>query len=226
MSLADNYKRIEELISAAAQSSGRNSEDIELVAVSKTISTNIIQEAIDSGIRLFGENRIQEAKNKISQLNGDYSFHLIGHLQSNKSKDAVKLFNLIHSIDKISTAIKVNSEAEKINKVQKILIQVNSSGENTKNGVEPEETINFVRRIAELNNIEVLGLMTMAPFTDNSELIRKSFRLTKIILDKINDELNLNLKELSMGMSQDFELAIKEGATMVRVGTAIFGERK
>ncbi|MCP4133431.1 MAG: YggS family pyridoxal phosphate-dependent enzyme [bacterium] len=225
MSIIKNYNEIKETVARIALSVGRNPEDIKIVAVSKTFSQDIVQEAIDSGISLFGENKIQEAGNKIPGLSGSASFHMIGHLQSNKAKDAVELFDVIQTIDKVSTALKINKEAEKRHKIQKILIQVNTSGEETKSGISPEKTVNIIKEIAELNNTEILGLMTMAPFTDDHDRVRNCFRTARRLLDTINDELNLDLKELSMGMSSDFTIAIEEGATLVRIGTAIFGKR-
>ncbi len=225
MSIIDNYNKIKSHIREIAASTGREHEKIKIVAVSKIFPAATVQKAIDSGIWLFGENKVQEAKGKIQELNGEFSFHLVGHLQSNKAKDAVKLFDVIHSIDKVSTAERVNSEAKKISKIQKILIQVNTSGEETKSGVDPEEVFDLCSNIIGLDNIEVLGLMTIGPFTDDEQSIRKSFKILKNLLDDINSKLGFNLQELSMGMSSDYPIAIEEGATMVRVGSAIFGQR-
>jgi len=225
MSIIENYNIIREKISGIAESAGRDPDEIKIIAVSKTFPADIIQKAIESGITVFGENKVQEAKNKIDFLKGNFSFQMIGHLQSNKAKDAVKLFDIIHSIDKESTALKINNEAEKINKIQSVLIQVNSSGETSKSGIEPEKTLNLLEKIAELKNMDILGLMTMAPFTDNNKIIQNCFKITKNLLDEINSKLNLNLSELSMGMSSDYRIAIEEGATMLRIGTAIFGNR-
>ncbi len=225
MSIIDNYTRIEQEIQKIASSAGRDHEQIKIVAVSKTFPANIVQEAIDSGIMLLGENKIQEAKGKIQELNGKFSLHLVGHLQSNKAKDAVNLFDVIHSIDKLSTAEKVNNEAQKIGKIQKILIQVNTSGEETKSGVESEEAIDLCKEIMELCSIEVLGLMTIGPLTNDEHSIRGSFKMLKSLLDKINSKLEVKMRELSMGMSSDYAIAIEEGATMVRIGSVIFGQR-
>ncbi|MCX8124142.1 MAG: YggS family pyridoxal phosphate-dependent enzyme [Spirochaetes bacterium] len=225
MSIIDNYNRIIAEIKRIAQKAGRNPDDIVLIAVSKTFPAEIIQQAIDNGITLFGENRVQEAKAKIPQLKGTFTFHLVGHLQSNKAKDAVKLFDCIHSIDKLSTAIEVDKEAKKINKIQNILIEVNTSGEQSKFGIEPAKTLELCKGILELHNVNCLGLMTVGPLTDNRNKIREAFKTLRLLKEEINNTLGITLKELSMGMSGDFDIAIEEGATMLRIGTAIFGQR-
>ena len=225
MNILENYNIIKDQVIEIAESAGRNPDDITIISVSKTFPGEVLQEAIDSGITILGENKIQEAKVKIPTLTGNFTIHMVGHLQSNKAKEAVKLFDLIHSIDKVNTAQKINTEAEKIGKIQKILIQINTSGEASKNGISPDETINFIRELTDLNNIEVIGLMTMAPYTSDEEIIRRTFRNTQELLEKINSELDLNIKELSMGMSSDYKIAIEEGSTMIRIGTAIFGQR-
>jgi len=225
MDIIENYIKIQKQVTETALSCGRNPEDIQIIAVSKTFPIETVQQAIDSGITIFGENKIQEAKRKIPELKGKFNIHMIGHLQSNKAKDAVKLFDLIHSIDKLSTAEKLNTEAEKAGKIQKILIQVNTSGETSKSGMTEQEVLNIITEFADLDNVEVLGLMAMAPYTDNLKIIRESFSSARILLEKINNKTGLGLKELSMGMSSDYKTAIEEGSTMVRIGSAIFGER-
>lgn len=225
MSIRDNYIRLQNEIAELAVSRKRNPGDVRIIAVSKTFSAAAVQEAIDAGIRVFGENRIQEAGQKIPLLAGDFTFHLVGHLQSNKAREAVELFDLIHSIDKFSTAERVSAEAQRFGKRQKILIQVNTSGENSKSGVSPDQAQDLAGRIGALADLELLGLMTMAPFTEDEEPVRKSFRTARETLEKINGVLNLGLSELSMGMSSDYRIAVEEGATMVRIGTALFGQR-
>ncbi len=225
MSIRDNYIRLRNEIAELAVSRKRNPGDVRIIAVSKTFGAAAVQEAIDAGIRVFGENRVQEAKRKIPELSGEFSFHLVGHLQSNKARDAVGLFELIHSIDAFSTAERVSAESQRIGKRQKVLIQVNTSGENSKSGVSPELAPDLVRRIAGLANLEVLGLMAMAPFTEDEGPVRRSFRAAREARDRINDELKLELRELSMGMSSDYRIAVEEGSTMVRIGTALFGAR-
>ncbi len=224
-SIRDNYDALASEIDEFCRKSGRDPGEVKIVAVSKTFSVETIQDAIDQGITLLGENKVQEASGKIPGLTGSFSFHMVGHLQSNKARDAVKLFDCIHSIDKFSTAIKVDAEAAKIDKIQKILVQVNISHEESKSGTGEEETLNLIKNITELEHIELLGLMTMAPFTDEEEPIRRSFRVLRELMEKINRTLSLDLKELSMGMSSDYRIAVEEGSTMVRIGTAIFGQR-
>ena len=225
MSIRDNYIRLQNEIAELAVSRKRNPGDVRIIAVSKTFSAAAVQEAIDAGMKVFGENKVQEAKRKIPGLVGDFSFHLVGHLQSNKARDAVGLFDLIHSIDTFGTAERVDAEAGRRGKRQKILIQVNTSGENSKSGVAPERAADLAGRVILLKNLELLGLMAIAPFTDEEEPVRKSFRAARETLDTINGVLKLDLRELSMGMSSDFRIAIEEGSTMVRIGTALFGQR-
>lgn len=225
MSIIENYRAIRREIDDIAAAAGRNPADIRIIAVCKTFPEEAIQEAIDGGIALFGENKVQEAKRKLPALRGDFSFHMIGHLQSNKARDAVALFDVIHSIDKLTTAEKVNDEAAKIGKRQKILLQANISGEATKSGIAAGEHIELARAIAALPHLELLGLMTMAPFTDDKSVIRSVFSGARNLLWEINAALGTDYKELSMGMSSDYPIAVAEGATMVRIGTAIFGER-
>ena len=225
MSIIENYTRIEKEIALIAAASGRDSGKIRIVAVSKTFDEKSVQEAIDAGIRVFGENKVQEARKKIPALRGDFTFHMVGHLQSNKARDAVHLFDLIHSIDKTETALAVDREAGRIGKRQKVLIQVNASGEVSKSGIEPGTARELAARVMEMKNIELLGFMTMAPFTDSEATIRGTFRAARRLLDEINGSLGIALAELSMGMSSDYRIAVEEGATLVRIGTAIFGNR-
>ncbi len=225
MSIAENFRTVRDRVASAAHRAGRDPESIRIISVSKTFPAENIQEAIDSGIRLFGENRIQEAKNKIPLLKGDFVFHMIGHLQSNKARDAVELFDIIHSIGGVSTAERVNREAQKAGKTQKILIQVNTSGEESKSGIAPEEALELAADCSAMKNLQLLGLMTIGPLTDEEKKIRDCFRRTAMIMQEINRQCGLSMRELSMGMSGDFEIAVEEGATMVRVGSLIFGGR-
>ncbi len=225
MSILENFKTVRERVENAAKKTGRRGDSVTIIAVSKTFPAETVQEAINGGITLFGENKIQEAKKKIPLLQGEAFFHMIGHLQSNKAKDAVRLFDLIHSIDKFSTARKIDSEAAAIDKKQKILIQVNTSGEDAKSGTSPELLADLLGEVLTLTNVTVEGLMTMAPFTGDERLIRNCFALTRELLVDMNRQFSIAMKELSMGMSGDFETAVEEGATMVRVGSMIFGER-
>jgi PLP dependent protein len=225
MGFINNYRAIQERIHQAARAAGRNAGDVVVIAVTKTFPPEVIQQAIDEGISLFGENRVQEARAKMPLLRGNHVFHLIGHLQSNKARDAVALFDMIHSIDSLTTAEKVNIEAGRAGKVQKILVEVNTSGEGTKNGVRPPEAASLCGGIARLENIELMGLMTVGPLTDDRSAIRGSFAMLRALLGEINGATGIYMKELSMGMSSDFEIAVEEGATMVRIGSALFGTR-
>lgn len=212
-------------ITYAALRVGRNPEEIKLVAVTKSQGIDKIIEAADLGLRIFGENRVQEAKSKIEKFKGfEVEWHMIGHLQTNKAKDAVKLFNLIHSLDSEKLAITLSKEAEKINKVQRVLIQVKLSEEESKFGVREENLESLIKTCIELNNLKIEGLMTIPPYFSNPEDVRPYFRRMRQIRDFYLEKYPF-LKELSMGMSHDFEVAVEEGATMVRIGTALFGQR-
>jgi len=221
----NNYNNVKKEVFLAAEKAGRDPHGIKIIAVSKTFPSEIVQNALDEGISLIGESKVQEAKKKVQVLNGNFTMDMIGHLQSNKVKDAVKIFDTIHTIDKFTTAEKIDVESGKIEKRQKILLQVNISGEESKRGFTEENLLKIYNQYAELKYIEVSGLMTMAPYTDNEEVIRKTFKGLKKLLDKINALTGHNLTELSMGMSSDYKIAVEEGATIIRVGRAIFGER-
>lgn len=224
--MSDRYKKIQDQVISAAIRSGRDPGEIRILAVSKTVPAPAIQTAIDSGLTLFGENRIQEAREKIKLLHGNFTMHMIGHLQSNKSSDAVKLFDLIHSIDKITTARAINHEAEKTGKVQKILIQIKTVNEDTKSGISPEESLKLAENILSLGNLDLQGVMTIGPLTDDSRVTRRAFRDTAAVLSKINSEFGLNIRVISMGMSGDFGIAVEEGSTILRIGSSIFGTRQ
>jgi hypothetical protein len=226
--LKERIKRVQERIREAADASNRPESDIRLVAVSKTMPAEIVKEAIASGMTDFGENYIQEAREKITTLSTyPVTWHYIGHLQSNKSKYAVRMFDLIHSVDSLKLAKELNKCAQKIEKVQDILIQVNVAKEDSKSGVYVEDTSRLLKDISQLANIAVKGLMTMPPYFNAPEKVRPFFAALRQIQNQIKNENipNISMEELSMGMTGDFEAAIEEGATMVRVGTAIFGER-
>lgn len=225
MNIYNNYIQIANEISAAALECNRKPADILLLPISKTVPVEQMKELLDNKINIFGESKIQETKLKYSELAPLAHFHLVGHLQSNKARQGVEYFELIHSIDKASTASAVNQEAAKIGKKQKILIEVNTSNETSKNGIEPDKTLELCREIIDLPNIDLQGLMTIGPNTADNNLIRDSFKKLADLREEINQKLNISLKELSMGMSHDYKLAIKEGSTIVRIGSAIFGER-
>ncbi|MEK6698740.1 MAG: YggS family pyridoxal phosphate-dependent enzyme [Nitrospirota bacterium] len=228
MSIADNLKTVTDRIASAAQRAGRDPSSVKLVVVTKTVDATRIREAVAAGSKILGENRVQEAKEKIEELGNVASWHLIGHLQTNKAKYAVKLFELIHSVDNRELAGEIDRQAAKINKVQPVLIEVSIAGEASKAGVRIDETMDLIKEAAKLKNIAIHGLMTMPPFSENPEDSRPYFRkLRELAQSTARKGLpGVSMKELSMGMSGDFEVAIEEGATMVRVGTAIFGSRK
>ncbi len=228
MSIAQNIRNIQERIALAARRSHREPSSIKLVAVTKTVSKERIREAVDAGAMVLGENRVQEARDKIAELGPVASWHLIGHLQTNKAKYAVSLFYLIHSVDSLTLAQELDRQAEKHDKVQDILVEVNISGEASKAGVPVEQAAALVRQISPLQHVKVQGLMTVPPYTEDPETSRPYFRRLRELASAIAQEQipNVAMKELSMGMSGDFEVAVEEGSTLVRVGTAIFGERK
>lgn len=218
--VAHNVERIRERIRAAAFRAGRRPENVTLVAVSKAIEPERIEAAVAAGQTLFGESKVQEARAKIPLVSQRARWHLVGHLQTNKAREAVAFFALIHSVDSIKLAVELNKWAEHAGKVQAVLLEVNASGETSKFGLKPEDLGAALSEINRLSRLEVQGLMTIAPFFEDTEKTRPSFRR----LRELRDEAGL--RELSMGMTHDFEVAIEEGATMVRIGTAIFGERK
>ena len=216
-------------IKQAAASCKRPAESIRLVAVSKTMPVDVVKEAIDAGVTDLGENYIQEARDKFNAL-ATYpaSWHFIGHLQSNKAKYAVRMFDLIHSVDSLKLAKELNKYAQKIDKVQSILIQINVAKEDTKSGIYVEDTLQLVNNISKLEHLCVKGLMTMPPYFNAPEKVRPFFKALRELRDQIRTEgiPAISMDELSMGMTGDFEAAIQEGATLVRIGTAIFGERQ
>jgi pyridoxal phosphate enzyme (YggS family) len=202
---------------------------IRLVGVSKTMPAEVVRDAIEAGICDLGENYIQEAKEKINALAAySVTWHFIGHLQSNKAKYAVRLFDLIHSVDSLKLAQELNKYAKKNDKIQAILIQVNVAKEDSKSGVYVEDTMQLLKEVSRLENIAVKGLMTMPPFFNAPEKVRPYFTALRELGEQIKMEAipNISMEELSMGMTGDFETAIEEGATIVRIGTAIFGDRR
>ncbi|PKL18638.1 MAG: YggS family pyridoxal phosphate-dependent enzyme [Spirochaetae bacterium HGW-Spirochaetae-5] len=225
MTIIDNYKRIKNEVIETALKCGRNPDDIKIISVSKTFAVEKIQEAVNSGIKIFGESKVQEAYSKFPLVTGNYELHMIGHLQSNKSREAVDMFDVIHSIDKVSTASKLNSEAEKKGKIQRIYLQLKTTDEINKHGADSGEIITIAETICTMKNIKIEGLMSIGPNTTDPLLIQKSFIETAQTLDILNRNLKLNLTGLSMGMSGDFKIAVQEGATILRIGSAIFGDR-
>lgn len=222
-----NVAAVLKRISQAAEASGRDPKDVRLVAVGKTQHPENIGHAIAAGAEIIGENYIQEARDKFDtlyQLNTQW--HFIGHLQRNKAKYAVRMFDLIHSVDTLKLAKELNKQAQKAGKKQQILVQVNVSGEVSKSGIEVEAAIELVHSILPMENLLLRGLMTMPPFFDAPEQARPYFTALRKLRDRMTDQLDTDLPDLSMGMTGDFEVAIEEGATLVRIGTALFGERQ
>lgn len=229
MNIKKRIELIESKIVSACERSGRSPNQVKLIAVSKTHSVEEIREVLDTGLRVIAENKVQESLEKIPHLADQYDeFHFIGHLQSNKIRKVLQLKPvLIHSLDSISTISKMNRILEDEGNKQQILIQVNTSGEVSKSGIEPENTIKFLSDCAQFNNIEICGLMTIGKLCDNEDEIRKCFKILNERFEEAKslNQSNLEMRYLSMGMSSDFELAIEEGANLIRVGSAIFGPR-
>ena len=225
--IKENLASVEHRICAACERSGRDRRDVRLIAVSKTKPVPMLMEAYDEGIREFGENKPQEIREKYPELPSDIRWHMIGHLQRNKIKYIIDKVCMIHSVDSLRLAEAIDAEAKKHGVAMPVLIEVNVAGEESKDGVSPEETEELIRQVSCLEHIRVNGLMTIAPFTENAEDNRQYFKILKnLSVDIAGKNIdNVNMCELSMGMTGDYEVAIEEGATMVRVGTGIFGER-
>lgn len=223
----ENLAEVEKKVLAACERAGRNPDDVTLIAVSKTKPIEMIEEAIEYGKKEFGENKAQEMKQKYEALPKDIVWHFIGHLQTNKVKYVVGRASLIHSVDSLHLAEAIEKESAKKNVISDILIEVNVAGEESKFGLNTEETEELVRSISKLPHIRIKGLMTIAPFVDNPEDNRDIFRSLKELSVDIQSKNidNVLMDILSMGMTGDYEVAIEEGATHVRVGTGIFGER-
>jgi len=214
-------------IADAAMQCGRDPEEVQLVAVGKTQPIEHIRHAIDAGAPIVGENYIQEAREKFDALvHMGIPWHFIGHLQSNKAKHAVRMFELIHSVDTLKLAGELDKQARKAGKIQPILLQVNISGEPTKSGIDEQQCLELVGNILPLENLQLQGLMTMPAFFDAPEKARPYFTALRMLRDRLNQQLGIALNHLSMGMTGDFEVAIEEGATLVRIGTALYGGRQ
>ena len=223
--LAENLEGVRATIAGAAARSGRDAAKIELVAVSKTHPPDAVHEALDAGQLLFGESRVQEARVKIPELPSALRWHFVGHLQKNKIRHALPLFELFHSIDSLALAEDVSRIAEEAGLHPRVLVELNVSGEGSKFGFSPEKLRANMEPLLALPRITVEGLMTIPPLAPEAEMSRKFFAQLRDLRDQLEKEFALRLPELSMGMTNDFPIAIEEGATMIRVGTAIFGER-
>ena len=225
--LKENFQSVEARIQAACDRAGRSRKEVTLIAVSKTKPVEMLQTIYDAGSRDFGENKVQEMCDKIEQLPTDIRWHMIGHLQTNKVKYIVGRVSLIHSVDSLHLAQEIEKQAAKLDVIVPILIEVNIAEEESKFGIHKEETISLVREVATLPHIRIQGLMTIAPYVENPEDNRTYFRgIKQLSVDIARENIdNVSMDCLSMGMTGDYEVAIEEGATMVRVGTGIFGER-
>ena len=228
MTIRENMRAVEDRIAAACQEAGRKPEDVTLIAVSKTKPVEMLREAYECGCRDFGENKVQELLDKYEVMPRDIRWHMIGHLQRNKVKYIVDKVYLIHSVDSLRLAEEISKEAGKKNVCVNILVEVNVANEETKFGTTCEDAKQLVQDIAKLPNICVKGLMTIAPFVENAEKNRPVFsKLKKISVDIMGENIdNITMENLSMGMTGDYEVAVSEGATCVRVGTGIFGARQ
>jgi len=223
-----NIEEVRKRVEKAALKSGRNPGDIKIIGVTKTVDTDRIMKAIDAGIVDLGENRVQELLEKYDKINRECRWHLIGHLQTNKVKYIIDKVSLIHSVDRIELVQEIQKRAEKIGRIVDVLVQVNVAEEESKFGIRTSEALDFVKEVSRFENIKVRGLMTIAPLVENPETVRYVFReLRKLLIDIRQENIdNINMDFLSMGMSNDFEIAVEEGSNMIRVGTAIFGRRQ
>jgi pyridoxal phosphate enzyme (YggS family) len=224
-SIAYNLERVRAQLAQAAAKSGRSIEDVDLVAISKTHDAEKVREAIEAGQTLFGESRVQEARVKIPDLPSTAHWHFVGHLQKNKIRHALPLFELIHSIDSLALAEDMNRIAEEEGLHPRVLLEVNVAGEGSKFGFQPDKLRAEMESLLALPRLSILGLMCIPPISDEAEASRKYFVALRKLRDQLQSEFHVDLAQLSMGMTQDYAVAVEEGATLVRVGTAIFGER-
>lgn len=227
-SIRENLAQIQDRIAAAAARAGRAPASIGVVAVSKTKPVSLIVEAIDAGITDIGENRVQEAQSKHPQIDCTVKWHLVGHLQRNKVKQALPIFDLIHSVDSPRLLAEIDRRSAELNRTTEVLIQVNTSAEPSKFGLEPDQTLGFIESAQPYTHVRIKGLMTIGAFLPDPEAVRPMFALLRQLREKIIAQQfpNVEMDTLSMGMTNDFEVAIEEGANLIRVGTAIFGERE
>lgn len=224
VTIASNLQLIESRVAEACRRAGRRRDEVTLIAVSKTFPAEAIDEAIELGVRNIGENKVQEFRGKRDAIRGAARWHMIGHLQTNKAKEAARLFDVIHSVDSPALAQKLAAEAAVLGKALEVLIQVNVGGEAQKSGVEPAEARGVVDAISKETSLRVVGLMTVPPVATEAET-RQYFRTLRSLKDELYSAGHHELTQLSMGMTEDFEMAIEEGATMIRLGRAIFGTR-
>src|SRR2546425_11914865 len=225
-SISENLERVREQIAQAAGKVGRAVDDIELVAISKTHDAAKVHEAIEAGQTLFGESRVQEARVKIPELPSNLRWHFVGHLQKNKIRHALQLFEMIHSVDSLGLAQDINRVAEEEGMHPRVLLQVNVAGAGSKFGFSPDKLREQMEELLALPRLSILGLMTIPPLAEEAEASRKYFVQLRELRDRLQSEFRVDLAQLSMGMTHDYAVAVEEGATLVRVGTAIFGERR
>ena len=223
--IAENLERVREQIAQAAAKAGRAGDEIQLVAITKTHDAEKVREAIEAGQILFGESRVQEARAKIPELPSNLRWHFVGHLQKNKIRHALPLFEMIHSVDSLALAEDINRIAEEEGMHPCVLLEVNVAGEGSKFGFGPEKLGNEMEALLALPRLSIEGLMTIPPIAEEAEASRKYFVDLRELRDALEKDFDLKLQQLSMGMTNDFAIAVEEGATLVRVGTAIFGER-
>ena len=226
-SIADNLARVKKRMAEAAIRSGRRPDSVKLVGVTKTVEVDRIKEAVSAGLQIVGENYIQEARDKIRELESPVNWHFVGRLQTNKAKYAVRLFDLIQTVDSFRLAKELNRRTQPLGRAIPILIQINLASETSKGGVNPTQCLSLIKQVSTLEYLQVRGLMTMPPFFHQPERARPYFAQLRKLSQEITEAQlpGIEMNELSMGMSGDFETAIEEGATLIRVGTAIFGER-
>ena len=227
-SIRENILAVQNRVAGAAERAERDPGSIQVVAVSKTQPLSSIRDAIVAGVTHVGENRVQEATSKHNQLRDTVKWHLVGHLQTNKVKQALQIFDLIHSVDSVRLLAEINRRSARLCRQTKVLVEVNTSGEESKYGIKPDEALSFMERSSEHAHIRIEGLMTIGRFLPQAEAVRPSFAMLRQLQDKIREQHypNVEMKYLSMGMTNDFEVAIEEGANIVRIGTAIFGKRR
>jgi pyridoxal phosphate enzyme (YggS family) len=223
--IADNLACVREQFAQAASKAGRGVDEIELVAISKTHDAAKVREVVEAGQTLFGESRVQEARIKIPELPSNLRWHFVGHLQKNKIRHALPLFELIHSVDSLALAQDINRIAEEDGLHPRVLLEVNVAGEGSKFGFQPDKLRAEMESLLAFSRLSILGLMTIPPVAEEAEASRKFFVQLREVRDRLQTEFHVDLAQLSMGMTQDFAVAVEEGATLVRVGTAIFGER-
>jgi len=226
-SLRENITSVQERIARAAERAGRDPSRICLVAVTKGIAVDRIRQVAEAGVQIAGENKVQDALQKVKELQNLVSWHMVGHLQRNKAREAVRIFDLVHSLDSLGLAQEMNSRALNAGRIMDVLVQVNTSREETKSGVDPAQLEGLLTEISSCKGLAVRGLMTIGPFAPDPEQARPCFRMLRELQEKIVDAHipHIEMEYLSMGMTGDFEVAVEEGANMVRIGTAIFGPR-